>query len=173
MTCPILHTERLTLRAPKLADFEHWAAFFGSPRADHERGQKDRAEAYRYWAADVALWQLRGYGPFSLDDRATGAYVGEVGIYQPEGYPEREIGWFTIPDAEGKGYAFEAASAVIGWARESFGWDRLVSYIDPRNTRSVALAKRLGAVIDPSLDGTEPGDIVLRHDLRQDCGARA
>lgn len=166
MIAPILHTARLTLRTPRLADFEHWAAFFASPRADHERGQKDRAEAWRYWAADVALWQLRGYGPFSLEDRATGVYVGEVGIYNPEGYPEREIGWFTTPAAEGKGYAHEAALAIMTWARESFGWDRLVSYIDAENARSLALARRLGGVIDPALTGTEPGDVVVVHDLR-------
>lgn len=166
MTFPTLHTDRLILRAPKLSDFEHWAAFFASPRADHERGRKDRAEAWRYWAADVALWQLKGYGPFSLEDRATGAYVGEVGIYNPEGYPEREIGWFTTPEAEGKGYAFEAAQAVLSWAGASFGWSRLVSYIDAENTRSLALARRLGGGIDPTLTGTEPGDVVVVHDLR-------
>jgi len=167
MTAPTLYTERLILRAPKLSDFEHWAAFFASPRADHERGRKDRAEAWRFWAADVALWQLKGYGPFSLDDRATGAYVGEVGLYDPEGYPEPEIGWFTTPEAEGKGYAFEAARAVLDWTRRTLGWDRLVSYIDAQNTRSLALAHRLGGVIDPTLAGTEPGDVVVCHDLRR------
>jgi monofunctional chorismate mutase len=107
---PTLQTDRLTLRAPKLADFEHWAAFFASPRSVHERGMMDRADAWRVWAADVALWMLRGYGAFGCDDRATGAYVGEVGIYRPEGFPEPELGWFVVPEAEGQGYAAEAAS---------------------------------------------------------------
>jgi len=166
MTPPTLYTERLILRAPKLADFEHWAAFFASPRSAHERGQMERAEAYRHWAADVALWQLKGYGAFGLDDRATGAYVGEVGIYEFSGYPEPELGWFTIPDAEGKGYAAEAARAIMAWVRETFGWDRLVSIIDPANDRSIALGRRLGGVIDPTIPGTDPGDVVIVHDLR-------
>jgi len=100
---PTLHTARLTLRMPKLADFEHWAAFFASDRSRFERGPMGRVEGYRAWAADVALWPLRGYGAFGLDDRATGAYVGEVGIYQPEAFSEAELGWFVIPEAEGKG----------------------------------------------------------------------
>ncbi|WP_347310903.1 GNAT family N-acetyltransferase [Defluviimonas sp. SAOS-178_SWC] len=166
MTAPILHTGRLTLRMPKLSDFEHWAAFFASPRSIHERGMMDRAEAYRHWAADVALWPLKGYGAFGLDDRDTGAYVGEVGIYEPEGYPEPELGWFVIPEAEGKGFAAEAARAVMLWARQSFGWDRLVNIIDPANHRSIALGLRLGGVIDPDLPGTDPGDVVIRQDLR-------
>ena len=57
------------------------------------------------------------------------------------------------------------ARAVLHWARETYGWDRLVSYIDPANARSVALGLRLGGVIDASLPGSEPGDVVIRHDL--------
>ncbi|MGB7267972.1 MAG: GNAT family N-acetyltransferase [Albidovulum sp.] len=166
MIAPTLHTERLTLRAPKLADFEHWAAFFASPRSIHERGQRNRAEAWQLWAADVALWPLKGYGAFGVDDRATGEYLGEVGIYEFIGYPEPELGWFTVPEAEGKGYAAEAAYAVMLWARQSFGWDRLINIIDPANDRSIALGLRLGGVIDPTVPGTDPGDVVIVHDLR-------
>lgn len=162
---PRLETERLTLREPRLADFEHWAAFFASPRSIHERGMMPRAQAWKVWAGDVALWMLRGYGPFGIEDRATGAYVGEVGIYQPEGYPEAELGWFVVPEAEGKGYAREAARAVMLWARDRLGFTRLVNYIDPANERSIALGLRLGGVIDPSLPGEDESDVVIRHDL--------
>jgi RimJ/RimL family protein N-acetyltransferase len=167
LTIPQLETDRLVLRAPRLADFDYWATFFASPRSVHERGMMGREEAWRVWAADVGLWQLCGYGGFGCDDRATGAYVGEVGIYRPEGYPEPEIGWFVVPAAEGRGYAAEAARAVLAWARARFGWDRLVSYVDPANARSIALGLRLGGVIDPSLPGVDPGDVVIRHDLRE------
>lgn len=163
---PTLTTERLTLRPPRLADFEHWAAFFASERARFERGILPRGEAWRVWGADVALWILRGYGPFGVDDRETGAYIGEVGIYQPDGYPGPELGWFVIPDAEGKGYAAEAASAVKIWARRNFGWDRLINIIDPRNARSIALGLRLGGVVDPDAPGESPGEVVIVHDLR-------
>ncbi len=163
---PTLETERLILRAPKLADFEHWAAFFASERSVHERGMMRRDEAWTNWAADVALWPLKGYGAFGLDDRDTGAYVGEVGIYEFMGYPEPELGWFTVPEAEGKGYAAEAARAVMVWARQTMGWNRLINIIDPANARSIALGLRLGGVIDRDLPGTDPGDVVIRHDLR-------
>lgn len=164
---PMLETPRLILRTPQLADFEHWAAFFASPRSIPERGMMPRAQAWKVWAADVALWVLRGYGPFGLTERATGAYLGEVGIYQPEGYPEPELGWFIVPEAEGKGYAQEAARAVMVWARDTLGFTRLVNYIDPANARSIALALRLGGVIDPNLPGEDPSDVVIRHDLSE------
>ena len=162
---PTLTTDRLILRAPKLADFEHWAAFFGSPRSIHERGMMERSAAWRVWASDVAVWQLRGYGPFGIDDRATGAYLGEVGIYEPDGYPEPELGWFVVPEAEGRGIAAEAARAVMDWARDELGWTRLINIIDPANARSIALGQRLGGVIDPAARGEDPGDVVVVHDL--------
>ncbi|UWQ25001.1 GNAT family N-acetyltransferase [Leisingera aquaemixtae] len=166
LSIPTLQTERLTLRPPKLEDFEHWAAFFASERARYERGILPRSEAWKVWAGDVALWTLRGYGPFGVEVRETGAYAGEVGIYQPDGYPGPELGWFVIPEAEGKGIAAEAAQAVMTWARRNFGWDRLINIIDPNNHRSIALGQRLGGVIDPDAEGESPGDVVIVHDLR-------
>lgn len=166
-SAPTLTTERLTLRMPRLADFEPRAAFFATPRSVHEGGPLGRRAAWRLFASEVGQWPLLGYGPFAVDDRTTGAYLGEVGIYHAADYPEPEIGWFVTAEAEGRGIAFEAAQAVMTWARETFGWDRLVSYIAAGNARSIALGQRLGGVIDPSLTGTDPGDVVIRHDLKE------
>jgi RimJ/RimL family protein N-acetyltransferase len=162
---PTLQTQRLTLRAPQLADFEHWAAFFASPRSIHERGMMSRTDAWRTWASDVANWTLKGYGPFGVDDRATGAYLGEVGIYHGDDFPGPELGWFVVPGAEGKGYAAEAARAVLDWVRATFDWPFITNIIDPANDRSIALGLRLGGVIDPTLPGVDPTDVVIRHDL--------
>jgi RimJ/RimL family protein N-acetyltransferase len=162
---PVLTTARLTLRQPQLADFEHWAVFFASDRSVHEGGPKDRLGAWQHWAADVALWTLRGYGPFGVEDRATGAYLGEVGIYHGEGYPAPELGWFVVPEAEGRGVALEAAGAVLDWVRNSFDWPHITNIISPDNARSIALGLRLGGMFDATLPGIDPGDVVIRHDL--------
>lgn len=163
---PTLHTSRLTLRMPGLADFEHWADFFTSPRSVHEGGPKSRRAAWEHWASDVALWPLRGYGPFGVEDCSTGQYLGEVGIYHGDGYPLPELGWFVLPAAEGRGIAAEAATAVLAWVKASFDWPFVPNYIDPANARSIALGLRLGGVIDPTLSGIDPDDVVIRHDLR-------
>ena len=163
---PVLETGRLRLRLPKLSDFEPWADFFASPRSVHEGGPLPRAVAWRHWAADVALWPLRGYGPFAVEDRQTGAYLGEVGIYHADDFPAPELGWFVVPAAEGRGIALEAARAVLDWVRASFDWPHVTNIIEPANARSIALGLRLGGVIDPSLPGIDPGDVVIRHDLR-------
>jgi RimJ/RimL family protein N-acetyltransferase len=160
---PLLETERLRLRAPEIGDFDHYAAFFASDRAIHERGPMDRRAAWREFCASLACWPLRGFGGWSVTDRADGAYLGEAGLFQPVEYPEPEIGWLVVPEAEGKGIAHEAALAVRAWAYRMLGLRTLVSYIDPANARSIRLARRLGAVLDPDAPRIDPGDLVFRH----------
>jgi RimJ/RimL family protein N-acetyltransferase len=161
---PAISTPRLTLRLPVLADFEHLAAFHASDRAVWEGGAKSRKEAWAIWAVDVACWSLRGYGAFTVE--MDGAFVGEVGIYHPDHFPGPEFGWMVVPEAEGQGIAFEAAVAVRDWVRATFDWPHITSIIDPGNARSIALGLRLGGVVDQSLPGIDPGDVVIRHDLR-------
>lgn len=164
-TAPVLVTERLTLRMPRYQDFAHRLAFYASDRSVWEGGPFDRLTAWRIFASEVAQWPLFGFGPFSIDDAATGEYMGEVGIYFPEGYPEPELGWFVIDSAEGRGIASEAARAVMVWAHRTFGWDHIDNYIDPGNDRSIALGLRLGGK-QINVPGVDPGDVVIRHDLR-------
>jgi RimJ/RimL family protein N-acetyltransferase len=165
MIAPTLRASRLTLRMPMLADFEHIAAFHASPRARWEGGEKSRKDAWSIWAGDVATWSLRGYGPFTVE--LGGAYVGEVGIYHLDHFPGPEFGWMVTAEAEGKGIAFEAAETALSWVRDSFDWLHITSIIDPGNARSIALGLRLGGTIDQSLPGIDPGDVVIRHDLRR------
>jgi RimJ/RimL family protein N-acetyltransferase len=160
---PEFTTERLRLRAPCLSDFEAWAEFFASDRSRHEGGPLPRDKAYCLWAADVALWHLRGYGPFGVEDHATGDHLGEVGIYQRDDYPGPELGWFVRPEAEGRGIAFEAARAVLGWAATKPDLKSLTTIVEAANARSIALSQRLGGVIDPNLPGIDAGDVVLNY----------
>lgn len=163
-TAPTLQTDRLTLRMPTYADFAHRLAFYASDRAIWEGGPFTAEQAWKIFASEVGQWPLMGFGPFSMDDRQTGTYLGEVGIYQPEGYPEPELGWFVTDAAEGKGIAAEGTRAVMFWARQTFGWDHIDNYIDPGNTRSIALGLRLGGK-QVDAPGADPTDVVIRHDL--------
>ncbi len=160
---PVLETERLRLRAPKVEDFEPFAVFLASDRAVLERGRQDRAGAWKHFCAATAGWVLRGYGAFSIEDRESGAYLGECGIFREHDYPEDELGWMVVPEAEGRGIAREAALAARGWAYDGLGLKSLVSYIDRGNCRSIRLAERLGAVADETCPRPDPADAVYRH----------
>ena len=162
---PTLHTDRLTLRHHRLEDFEPMATHFATDWAQYMGGPLGQEKMWLWLAAEVGSWSLLGHGSWAGDLTATGETIGQVGINKPVHFPEVEIGWLLYPGFEGHGYAFEAATAARAWAFEN-GHDTLVSYIDPPNSRSIALAERLGAVLDKDADKPDPDDLVYRHNRR-------
>ena len=149
---PVLETERLVLRAPQAADWAAWRDFFLTERGQWIRSMSNPTpkDAWRTFAAVTGHWVLRGWGMFVITKRGTDQGVGIVGPWMPEGWPEAEISWsLWAPQAEGQGYMTEAAHAVIAHAFHDLGWTTAVSYIDPNNIRSTALAQRLGATPRP------------------------
>lgn len=164
---PTLTTERLTLRAPVAADWPHWRDFFLSDRATFIRpAEADQVLAWRAFCHVIGMWVLRGYGSFVWHRTGEHTPLGMTGPWHPVHWPEREIGWTVwSPEAEGQGYAREAAQAAIAHAFGTLGWDTAVSYIDPDNARSIALAERLGAVRDADAAVPDPSDpcLVYRH----------
>jgi RimJ/RimL family protein N-acetyltransferase len=154
MDIPTLDTARLRLVAPASRHFESYAALVadGAFMQHLEQGPLGRTEAHRKLCAIVGHWQLRGWGNFVVEERDTGVLVGIVGINDWEGWPEPELGWWTVPAAWGKGYAAEAARAVLGLAQTRYGRKRLISLIRPTNRASIRVAEKLGAVPERDID---------------------
>lgn len=146
----IIETERLILRKPQARDWQATWAFYQSERSKGFGGPFGLHEAWRHFAYEIGHWEIRGYGMFTVTMKGADTALGIVGPWFPEDWPEPEIGWSVFDGAEGKGIAFEAATAAIDFARNTLGWSSFVSYISPDNTRSAALAKRLGAAFDPN-----------------------
>lgn len=165
-TAPTISTTRLTLRPHVLADFPPLYALFGSARARFMDGPYTPKQMWYWIAAEVGSWALQGFGSWGVERRSDGAFIGQIGINKPHHFPEVELGWVLLEDFEGQGFAAEAATAARDWAWAN-GHDTLVSYIDHENTRSIALAEKLGATLDR--DATLPeGDthddtFVYRH----------
>ena len=147
---PVLQTERLRLRLPARADLEPLAAMLGDPEVAEFLGgaPPDREQTWRSLAAMIGHWVLRGYGLFSVEEKATGQLVGRVGLLNPEGWPEAEVAWTIARPVWGRGYAAEAARAVLGWAKDPLGLPPPISLIDPGNRRSARVALKLGATIE-------------------------
>ncbi len=161
---PVLHSSRLSLRAPVASDWPAWRDFSATDRARFVGGPVDPEKSWRAFGHFIGHWVLRGFGSFVVTLRDDAAPIGAVGPWCPEGWPECEIGWtMWDPAAEGRGYAFEAATTARAHAFVDLGWATAVSYIDPDNARSIALAERLGAVRDDAAERQDPRDLVYRH----------
>lgn len=147
-TAPRLETERLILRAWRVDDVEPFIAMM----ADSEvaafltttQQKLDRTAAWSALAVIVGHWALRGHGLFAVQEKQTGAFIGRVGAWAPEGRAELELGWGLARAAWGKGYAAEAAVAAGDWMFATLGPARLSSLIHPANARSQKLAAKLG-----------------------------
>ena len=161
---PRVETERLILRAPCEVDFAAEAAFFATDASKFVGGPKRPDEAWRSLAMLLGHWALRGYGMWGLEDKASGTYQGHVGLWNPHGWPEAEIGWTLMTGATGKGYATEAALAARAFAYDILGWETAISLIDPENIASQKVAQRLGATFDYSYEHPEFGSMqAWRH----------
>lgn len=148
---PVLETERLTLRAPVGGDWPHWRSFHHSDRARFVGGGPDQkpGTAWRAFGHAIGHWAMRGFGMFVFTLKGDDTPIGMAGPWFPESWPERELGWTVWSQAaEGRGLVAEAARAARNHAFTTLGWTTAVSYIDPDNARSIALAERLGAVRD-------------------------
>ncbi|MGI1662435.1 GNAT family N-acetyltransferase [Palleronia sp. KMU-117] len=164
---PVIETERLRLRAPRVEDWPALEESWTSARAVYLGGPFTPEEGWSDFCRMVAGWLLRGVGYFTVERRESGEVLGFVGINHDWGDAELEEGWQVTAEAEGKGYATEAARAVRDWAFTTLGLRGFVSYVDPANARSQALARRIGGVLDPEAPLTGPNDdghtIVFRH----------
>lgn len=167
-TAPTLQTERLILRTPRFEDLPTWTRFIQSDRAEFVGGPvANDGLAWRAFAHIAGMWALRGFGSFVYALKETPDQpLGSTGPWFPVGWPEPELGWLLWDEAaEGTGVAREAALEARRYAYEVLDWQRPVSYIDPDNHRSIALAERLGAVLDPDAQQPFPEQkiLVYRH----------
>ena len=79
-----------------------------------------------------------------------------------------EIGWAFAPAYAGRGFATEAATALVELAFDHYPLHRLIAHLDPRNVRSAALCERLGMTREahlrqdwPEADGTWTDDLIF------------
>lgn len=162
-TIPTLRTPRLTLRPIVFGDYPVYAAFLASPRSVYMGGPYDGWAAWGMFCHEIACWDLFGHGGLIIERQDDGAAMGVIEINHGPLFPEKELGWTLYEGFEGHGYATEAAAALRDWAFRTLKLPTLVSYFHPENARSIAVAKRLGAVLDPDAPKQDAEDLVFRH----------
>ncbi len=175
-----LVTPRLVLRRPVERDLEGFALLSADPEVMRHVGlgrPYDRGTAERAFALHLAHWDERAAGLRSALDRATGEYLGFVGIstVRPPslGAGETEIGWRLRRSAQGRGLATEGALAVRDHARAALSIARLVALIQPANAASKRVATKVGLRLEDVGRGPYGVRVELWSDGPEDLGARA
>jgi ribosomal-protein-alanine N-acetyltransferase len=155
--CPALTTERLVLRPFLEQDLE---SFFVAMTSDQVRCSLQVPDDFsiRYaWGSILqfaGMWELKGLGQWALEERSTGRFVGRAGLHwrPDDDWPGVEVGWMLDPAPWDSGYAVEAGSRAVRYGFEELGEEVLFSLILPENTRSQAVARRLG--YEPGIERT-------------------
>lgn len=142
----VITTPRLRLRRPEPSDLPAYAAYYMGPRSHFVRGPYTKAQCFEKFATVLGHWQIRGFGRYTitLQDRP----IGHVGPLMIEGDKAPELTWTLWDGAEeGNGYATEAAAAVRDHLLGEEGWSLLEILVQPDNAASLAVARKLGAVL--------------------------
>ena len=149
---PIIETDRLKLRAHRIDDFPDCAAMWALPDVVRYIGGRPFSpeEVWARLLRYVGHWQWMEFGYWAIEEKATGAFAGELGFAEFKreleppilGFPE--IGWVLAPHAHGRGYATEAVQAAVAWGDQHFGATRTVCLIHPENLRSIRVAEKCG-----------------------------
>jgi RimJ/RimL family protein N-acetyltransferase len=153
-------TARLELRLPEERDRRRFVELFRDEEfMVFSDGVHDEPSAQRRFDEMLERARELSFAKQPVIERESGTIVGYVGVnwFDFEGERRLEFGWRLVPEARGRGYATEAASAVLEQAAEGFRGE-ILAMIDPTNHASANVARKLGfafwkkAVIDDYLD---------------------
>jgi RimJ/RimL family protein N-acetyltransferase len=160
-----LETERLYLRMFRESDWMDLHEYYGDPdctRYTSRRPLKDY-ETWQKIAALIGHWQLRNYGSYALEEKATKKVLGIAGMDYPLDWPEPEIQWGLTKEHWGKGYASEPVRAVKKMAAQYLPELSLISLIHPENSSSINLAKAVGAYFEKNYFFRDENWLIFRH----------
>jgi RimJ/RimL family protein N-acetyltransferase len=157
----VLDTPRLTLRPFTLADGEAHARLYADPEVtrwiadgpfvgSHARERSERA-LHRF----VEHWKKHGFGVWAVEERASGAVIGQCGLNTLDGgcaEGEVEILWALERAAWGGGLATEAARAALTFAFDVVRLERVVALARPENGRSRRIMDKLGLAWEQTVE---------------------
>lgn len=140
------------MRPPEGRDLDAFVAIHEDPEVlkhlSSSGPSQGRVAGWRIIAMLIGHWQLRGYGHWTVLEKATGSVVGRVGLWYPEGWPGVELGWIIRRSRWDSGFATEAARAAIKFGFDDVGLDHIISLIAGDNPRSVRVAEKVGETLE-------------------------
>ena len=144
----VLETQRLILRRLSVDDGAFILGLLNDPawlRFIGDKGVRNLEDARNYIVTGpMDMYARLGFGLYLTERKSDGAPIGICGLIKRDALEDVDIGFAFLPDFRGKGYAREAAAAVMEHARSAFGLRRLVAITSPDNEASIRLLEKLG-----------------------------
>ena len=146
----IIETERLNLLKLSLDDskfiFEllndpDWIKYIG------DRNIKNENDAEKYITDKIITsYEKFGFGLYLVKEKTSNSSIGLCGLIKRDCLDDVDLGFAFLPEYRKKGYAYEAASAVIKYAKETFKLNTLLAITSLNNTNSINLLEKLGFI---------------------------
>lgn len=144
----MLTTQRLRLRWLSVDDAGLLLSIWNDPafvRHVGDRGIRTRDEAVQAFSdGPLKLYSEYGYGPYRVSLRENDESIGICGLFRRDNLDDPDVGFALLPQYCGKGYAGEAAMAVVEHAQYGLGLPRLTAIVSPGNAVSIGLIEKLG-----------------------------
>ena len=144
----VLETERLSLREVAPGDAPFMLELLNSPgflENIGDRGVRDEDQARAYIEERVlGSYRDHGFGMWLAAQKSDAAPVGLAGLVRREGLDMPDVGYAFIQKVWGRGYAQEAAAAVLAHARETLAIPKLAAITSPENFASMAVLRKIG-----------------------------
>jgi RimJ/RimL family protein N-acetyltransferase len=151
---PKINTPRLSIRPFTLNDAPFILRLLNEPSFIEniaDRGIRDLEGARNYLRdGPLASYAAHGFGLWRVGLLDNDSAIGMAGLLKRDFLDAIDIGYALLPEYCGAGYAFEATSAVLAYAREQLGAKRVVAIVSEHNRPSIRLLEKLGF----SADGT-------------------
>ena len=145
---PVLTTKRLALCRFTLDDAAFIVDLLNDPewlRYIGDRGVRTVDDAREYLEkGPMASYAAHGFGRDRVWLWETSVPIGMRGLLRRESLPDVDVGFAFLPEYRAQGIAFEAASATMGYARDTLGLDRILAIVTPGNAGSIRVLQKLG-----------------------------
>lgn len=165
----ILETERLRLRTLDQNDAVFYLTLVNTPGFIEFIGDRGirtvEAAAQAILDGPMAMQATLGHSIYLVEDKASCAPLGMSGLIKRDTLEHVDIGYAFLPEHCGKGYAYEAAQAVVAHARDDIGLARLLAITSPGNAASIGLLEKLGLRLQKVVQLTPEGPVSNLYSL--------
>ena len=165
----ILRTERLIIRKLTFDDSLFIVQLLNSPgwlKYIGDRGVKTEEDAKLYLQNGPLLsYEKYGFGLYLVMLLETGDPIGMCGILKRENLEHPDLGFAFLPEFTGKGYAYEAANAVIQFAGQRLEIKTLLAITLPENLNSIKLLEKVGMKFDGEVKSPDGKDSLNLYNL--------